>query len=343
MKEKPRVLVIETGGTIMQKRGRDGIFRPTDKPITPLVSGLGKYADVQVEHLRRLIDSTNMLTDQRAAIAEKICKFAFKYDGFVVVHGTDTMADTAAALTFMVQGLGKPIVLTGSQISIFDERTDGRANLSAAVQTATQDYGEVIIVFGDGVFRGPRTIKYDEEAKNAFDSPRTPPIGKVGIIVEPSEGRIRRSEGKATLFTKFDTNIGFIYPMSGVSVDTFSTQVEQENIHGFVFVGFGAGNIPKIYYNGIKQATKAHKPIVVVTQCLKGAADMGIYEVGAVPLQLGAISGGDMTMPTAAQKLMYALGRVGVENISPKERIEYVGHIIHTIFAKEIEVLGKRL
>ena len=338
-----KILVIETGGTIAQKKGRDGVFRPTGSPITPLVRGLAKFAEIQVEQLPKLIDSTNMLTDQRAALAKKIYQVAYKYDGYVIVHGTDTMADTAAALTFMIQGLGKPIMITGSQLSIYDERTDGRANLSAAVQAATQDYGEVGIVFGNGVFRGPRTIKFDEEDKNAFLSPRTPPIGKVGIVVEPSEGRISRFNGEVRLFTKFDTNIGFVYPMSGVSVDTFSSQVNQKNIHGFVFVGFGAGNIPEIYYKGIEQATKLHKPIVVVTQCLKGAADMGIYEVGTVPLQLGAISGGDMTMQTAAQKLMYALGKVMFSDVSPKDRIDYVKQIIHTIYAKEIEVTKNRL
>jgi len=339
---KPRVLVIETGGTIAQKRGRDGVFRPADECVTPRVKGISRIADIQVERLSRLIDSTNMLTDERAALAEKVYANAEEYDGFVIVHGTDTMADTAAALTFMIQGLGKPIVLTGSQISIYEPRTDGIGNISSAIRAATMDFGEVAIAFGNGIYRGPRSIKDDEEGFNAFLSPRTPPIGKIGIVIDAAENRIRRFRSEVRLFTGFDTNIAFVYPASGISTDTFTSQVRQDSIHGFVFVGFGAGNIPKTYYPGIEEAAKSNKPVVVVTQCIKGAADMGIYEVGSVPRKLGAISGGDMTMPTATQKLMYALGRARQEGIEPGRVIDFVRKIIQTIYAKEMEVTDSR-
>ena len=105
---------------------------------------------------------------------------------------------------------------------------------------------------------------------------------------------------------------------------------------------FGAGNISTPYHDSIRRATKLHKPIVVLTQCLKGAAEMGIYEVGAIPLQLGAISGGDMTMPTATQKLMYALGKAKINTISPKERIEFVRELLQTEFAREITVQSEQ-
>lgn len=341
----PRVLIIETGGTIAQKRTKKrGViaFRPSKQPVTKQVKSLSEFANYKVERLPELIDSTNMLTAQRAMLAEMIYQNAYKFDGFVIIHGTDTMADTAAALTFMVQDLGKPIVLTGSQLSIYEERTDAKSNVIAAVKTATQDYGEVAIVFGNGVYRGSRTIKDDEEGFNAFISYRTPPIGKVGITIEPEPHRIPRSEKEPRLFTKFDTNIGFIYPASGTSVETFTSQVKDPKVHGFVIVGFGAGNIPSNYYKGIEEATKLYKPIVVVTQCLKGAADMGIYEVGAIPLQLGAISGGDMTMQTATQKLMYALGKIIEEKLVPREIIERVTKIMHTNYAGEITVISPR-
>ncbi|MDO8554782.1 MAG: asparaginase [Candidatus Micrarchaeota archaeon] len=336
--KKPRVLVIETGGTIAQKRSRDGVFRPAENEANLIdrIKSVFRFADVKTEKLAKMIDSTNMLTEQRAMIANIIYHNANEFEGFVITHGTDTMADTAAALTFMLQDLGKPIVLTGSQISIYEPRSDGMGNLIAAIRTATQDYGEVVIAFGNGVWRGPRTIKDDEEGFNAFLSPRTPQIGKIGITIEPDYGRIKRHKAETRLFTKFDTSIGFFYPMSGVSVDTFSAQVRDPNIHGFVMVGFGAGNIPEVYYEGIKEATRVHKPVLVVTQCLKGAADMGIYEVGAVPLRLGAISGGDMTMQTATQKLMYALGRANVEKVGDTRRIDFVKHIIYTDYAHEI-------
>lgn len=343
LKERQKVLILETGGTIAQKPGADRVHRPTGETVTGRVRGLAKIADIEVMQPSKPIDSSNMLTAQRAVLAETIYKNAAGFDGFVILHGTDTMADTAAALTYMMQGLGKPIVLTGSQIPIYDPRTDGTANIIASVQTAIQDYGEVVIVFGSGVFRGPRTIKIDEESLNAFDSPRTPPVGKVGITIEPSEHRIKRSESEAKLFTKFDTNISVTYPVSGISEDTFSSQVRQRNIHGFVFVGFGAGNTGKVYYKGIEQAIKLHKPIVVVTQCLKGAADMGLYEGGAVALQYGAISGGDMTVQTATQKLMYALGRAREEGVVGADRIKFVKEIIHNIYADDISVTKPRI
>lgn len=340
---KPRVLVIETGGTIAQVRGRDGIWRAGNDPVTPKIKGLGRIADVKVERLATLIDSTNMLTDQRAKLARMVYEKRTEFDGFVIIHGTDTMADSAAALTFMLQGLGKPIVLTGSQLPLVNPRSDGSANVHAAVKAATMDYGEVVIAFGNHILRGPRAIKFDEEGFNAFGSPRTPPVGKVGIVIEPSEHRIPRSQHETRIFTDFDTSIGFFYPMSGTSVDMFISQVRQTEVHGFVLVGFGAGNIPDVYYGAISEATQLHKPIIVVTQCLQGAADMGIYEVGAVPLKLGAIPGGDMTMQTATQKLMYALGRAKFENIPPEKLVEFVRGIIHTSYAKEIDVTGNRV
>jgi len=340
---KPKILIIETGGTVAQKRGEDGVFRPIEESVTDKIKGINEFADLKVERIPKLIDSTNMLTEQRSFLAKQIYQNVDDFDGFVVVHGTDTMADSAAALTFMLQDFGKPIILTGAQISIYEPRTDGTANLYAAVKAATLDFGEVAIVFGNGIYRGPRTIKDDEEGFNAFLSPRVPPIGKVGITIEALENRIPRFKREPKLFTDFDTNIGFFYPMSGVSVNTFASQVRDPSVHGFVMVGFGAGNIPEVYYPEIEEATKLNKPVVVVTQCLKGAADMGIYEVGAIPLKLGAISGGDMTMQTATQKLMYALGKAKENNIDPNKRIAFVKKIMHTNYAQEISSAERRV
>ncbi len=308
-----------------------------------MVKGISKIADVEVERLPKLIDSTNMTTKERAELAEKIYKNASKFDGFVIIHGTDSMVETGAALTFMVQGLGKPIILTGAQMSIYNDDSDGPHNVRSAIKAATMDYGEVAIVFNEGVYRAVRAMKYDESALTAFTSPRTPTIGKVGIEFFECEHRIRRHGGELRLFTGFDTNVAFFYPASGLSVDTFTKILAMKNVHGAVFAGFGAGNIPNVYYRGIERAVSMNKPLVVVTQCPQGAADMGIYEVGAVPLQLGAISGGDMTIQTATQKLMYALGKAKYDKIPPKDRIDFVKQIIHTDYAKEIETEGKKL
>lgn len=337
----PRVLVIETGGTICQRPGKDGVLRPSEVSVTSQLRTIQRVARVEVDKLAKPLDSTNMLHEQRAMIARKIAENADDFAGFVVVHGTDTMSDTAAALTYMIQGLGKPVMLTGSQLPIFDERTDGKSNLHAAITAATMDFGEVGIVFGNGIYRGPRAIKDDEEGFNAFLSPRTPPIGKVGIKVEPLDGRIRRFEREVVLFTEFDTRVGFFFPMSGVSTNLFNSAVNDPGVGGFVFVGFGAGNVPEVYYEGLRLAQQQNKPIVVVTQCIKGAADMGIYETGSIPLQLGVIPGGDMTMQAVTQKLMYALGKAAAQKIPVDKLVKFVKRIIHTDYAQDISSLNR--
>lgn len=335
---KPSILIVETGGTIIQRKGADGVLRPSDQSVISR-SVIREFSRFKLE-VERLppIDSTNMLTDQRAQVAKLIYRYADDVIGTVVIHGTDTMVPTAAALTLMVQGYGKPIMLTGSQIPLEQRRSDGYSNLFAAIISASQDYGEVGIVFGNGVYRGPCAIKANEQGFNAFETPRVPLIGKVGISVEPTEYRIRRSDQEVRLFTDFDTSIGFFYPASGASVNTFEDQINNSNIHGMVVVGFGAGNVPEMYYGGIKMAKKQNKPVVVVTECLEGAADMGIYEVGAMPLKLGAISGLDMTFAMAIQKLMYALGRIAKDTIAPDKVLRRVKTIMHTNYAGEINI-----
>lgn len=350
---KPRLLFIETGGTIAQLpaqrtvRNGHGMHRmtilkpPRGKPrsIVKQVKGISSIARYEVE-VFKAIDSTDMLTADRIRVAKLIYQNARDFDGFVVVHGTDTMADTASALTFMIQRLGKPIVLTGSQIPLYKPRTEGRNNVLAAAEVATQDFGEVVIAFGEEVVRGPCAIKEDEQAPTAFKSPRVPPIGKIGIDIVPAEHRIRRFQGDPIPFTDFDTNIAFFYPASGADVNTFTSQVENPEVHGVVVVGFGAGNVPKTYHSAISRATGLHKPVMVVTECLKGQAEM-VYEAGAIPIELGAISGCDMTMKCAVQKLMYALGRAATGGIEPEKHIGFIKDIMHTIYAKELSVLPK--
>ena len=336
----PSVLLIETGGTITHTRGHDKVLRPSNQSVLAHLKDIGHHARVSVDRLPTAMDSTNMLHEQRVMIAQKIYDNAHEFDGFVVVHGTDTMPDTAAALTYMLQGLGKPVMLTGSQLPINDERTDAKINLYSAIIAATQDYGEVGIAFGGKVLRGPRAIKISSEDFDAFDSPRAPPIGRAGINIEPLEGRITRKDAAKELrfFPHFDTNIGFFYPMSGVGHKVFASQVKSPDLHGFVFVGFGAGNIPEVYYDSLEHARALHKPIVVVTQCIMGSTNMGLYEASAKPLELGVISGGDMTMQTTTQKLMYALGKAEWKHFEGEKRIEYVrDNVMYREYAKEID------
>ncbi|MCC7570501.1 asparaginase [Candidatus Micrarchaeota archaeon] len=324
---KPRVLVIETGGTIAQTKGKDKILRISPKPVTSEVINKFHNIDIDVERMKP-IDSTEMKTEDRVQIAKIIYDNVNNYDGFVVVHGTDTMADTSAALTYMLQDVGKPIILTGSILPLEHPRTDGYYNLESAITIATLDIGEVAIVFGNGIYRGSRTVKIDSGAFSAFDSPRSLKIGENEINIKLAPTRIQRFEGNSKLFTEFDTNISIFYPVSGVNTNDFDLRVENPNIHGIVFVGVGKGNISEEYYRGIKKAKELDKPVVIVSECLKGTVE-GTYEVGAIPLQLGAISGKDLTLQAAVQKLMYALGLVQIQG---ENVIEQVTEILNTNF-----------
>src|SRR3989338_5659959 len=305
---KPKVLVIKTGGTIGQEKGRDGVFRPSSKEYLRKVEGIYKLAHITVESPAN-IDSTNMETSHRAMLADLIYKNHREYNGFVIVHGTDTMADTGAALTYMIQDLGAPIVLTGSQKSIFVPGSDGPSNLYYAVKAATLDLGEVVIAFGDKIVRANRATKISEQGLNAFDSPRVRPIAEIGLDIFLSDERITRYNGDPRLFTAFDTNIEVYHQSSGTNTRMFEKYIEDAEVHGIVVGGFGAGNVQERLVPYIKRATEIGKPVLVVTNCLLGAADMGIYEVGSAPLKAGAVSAGDLTMEAGIQKLMFAVGR----------------------------------
>lgn len=183
---KPKILIIQTGGTISQEKGEDGTYSPSSKPIKEIIrkiSSLEDLAEITIEELFN-IDSTNMETSDRANLAKTIYENYQKYNGFVILHGTDTMADSAAALNYMlncgaIEG-GKPIVFTGSQKPIFEPASDAPNNIYNAVKIATLDIGEIVIAFGNKIVRGVRAVKESEHGLNAFSSPRIEPLGEIG-------------------------------------------------------------------------------------------------------------------------------------------------------------------
>lgn len=355
---KPKVLFIKTGGTIGQKPNAQGILEPSADEYINKVDCLDDLAEITVKDLGN-IDSTNMetnlrLTDptqaektkDRAAVAQVIYANAFQYDGFVVVHGTDTMAESAAALTYMLPDLRKPIVLTGSQRSIWVPRSDGQNNLYTAVQAATKDLGEVVIAFGNYVVRGTRARKVDEEGYDAFMTPGVEPLGKLTSLSEGirlREHRVRRGDFDPRIFTDFDTKIFHYKHISGATVDDVLLHVAaHENVHGLLLSGFGAGNIPNRLLPVIRLARQAGKPVFVYTSCDTGAADMGIYSVGAAPLEAGAKPAGDMTLEAVGQKLMYAIGRAVSEGLQGDEKLSFVESIIRKQYNGDIMVTEMR-
>lgn len=339
---KPRVLVIQTGGTIGQEKvgivyddKKLEVYRPSERDPLEFVKGIYDLADI--DSLRPAnIDSTNMDTSHRANIGKIIYNNRSKYDGFVITHGTDTMADTAAALNYMIQDLGKPVVLTGSQKPVFEPGNDAENNVFYAIQASTMDLGEVVIAFGNKIVRGNRAIKVSEQGWNAFDSPRVGPVGEIGINIILADHRIGRYEGKASLFTAFDTFIEFYQQSSGTNTGIFEEYVDNPKVHGIVLGGYGAGNVQDRFIPHVRKATKKGKPVIVATNCLLGSADMSIYEVGSAALEAGAISAGDLTQETAVQKLLFAVGRSNKEKLGGGERLEFVRNIIHQPYAGDI-------
>ena len=355
---KPKVLLIKTGGTIGQKPNEAGILEPSPDEYIHKIEGLHDLADITIRDLGN-IDSTNMETNlrltepteagrirDRTDVARLIYENAFKFDGFVVAHGTDTMAESAAALTYMLPDLKKPIVLTGSQRSIWVPRSDGQNNLYTAVQAATKDLGEVAIAFGNYILRGTRARKVDEEGYDAFMTPGVEPLGKLTSL---SEGvrlrnhRAKRGDFDPRIFTDFDTKIFHYKHISGATVDDVLLDiVKHDNVHGLLMSGFGAGNIPTRLLSSIRLARELGKPVFVYTSCDTGAADMGIYSVGAAPLEAGAKPAGDMTLEALGQKLMYAIGRAGSEGLRGEERLSFVESIIRKPYNGDMMVTERR-
>jgi L-asparaginase len=356
--KKSHVLLIKTGGTIGMKQNYNGEYEPCFDDYLPRVEGLEKLAHLDVEDMGN-IDSTNMETNlafanstveqktkDRAALARLIYNNAFKYDGFVVVHGTDTMAETAAALTYMLPDFKKPIVLTGAQRSIWEPRSDGQNNIYTAVQTATKDYGEVVIAFGNYVLRGSRSRKYNEEKYDSFDTSDLEPLGKITSLKEGiriAEHRVKRGDFDPRLFTDFDTRIFNYSLVSGATIDEdLITIAESKHNHGILLGGFGAGNVPERLLPFIRVARDHEKPVYVYTKCDTGAADMGIYTVGSAPLEVGAQPAGDMTLEALGQKIMYALGRAFHEKLVGEERLRLVESIIKKPYNGDITVTRRR-
>lgn len=262
-------------------------------------------SDIGPAHWQQLAD----LIAEHLAGAAPVC------DGVVLIHGTDTMAYTASALAFMLRGLHRPVVLTGSQRPLEAWRTDARANLAAAVECATLDVPEVAIVFGDRVLRGCRSSKVDANDYAAFDSPNEPPLGRIGVAVELDRERIRRPDRPFELARAMGSGVLAMTVFPGLdsqSLDTMAAQA-QGRVRVVLVRAFGLGNVPMMgrasLVEAVARLVASGTEVVITTQCLRGRAQMELYANGRALLDAGAISAGDMTFEAAVTKAMWALGQ----------------------------------
>ncbi len=314
----------EDGALVVQKKDE------AIKTIINLEPKLKTITDLEVNYVEN-IDSTNMSPSHWDKMADVIKKNYDQYDGFVITHGTDTMAYTASALSFSLQNLGKPVVLTGSQIPGSKIETDGRRNFVNAVQTATLDISGVMIVFDEEIILGARASKVSESKLDAFETINWDLLGEIRINLLLSDDHKPRHSEKLDLKKGFNSNIA-IYTMFPGFPATILENAIDKGIEGFILRAYGPGNISYDYLDVIKKAHEKKVPIVVSTQCLEGTTMMHLYDVGKQALDTGVIQAYDMSIECVSTKLMWAL------NHFPYEKIK---EVMHTNYTGEINKEGK--
>ncbi len=320
---RPKILIIYTGGTIgMIENPETNALQPFD--FSHLMENVPrvKKLEYDIDNIQfdPPIDSSNMNPQHWADIAKAIEDNYDEYDGFVVLHGTDTMAFTASALSFMLENLSKPVIITGSQLPIGEVRTDGDENLITALQVAAEIdkrtgeamVQEVAILFENHLWRGNRSTKMSANNFNAFMSNNYPELARIGLDIKYFKEMLYRLPSKRPLKVRYnmDPNVMFLELHPGITPSTLKYLLNTPDIKGIVLKTYGAGNSPSEpwFTSLIREATDRGVVIVNVTQCPNGGVHDELYETGNCLANAGVVSGHDMTSEAAITKLMYLFG-----------------------------------
>lgn len=314
-----KIFVLYTGGTIgMVMDDKTDSFVPFDFDlISRNVPELNRLNyELTIHSFDTIIDSSNMQPDIWVEMVMLIKENYDKYDGFVILHGSDTMAFTASALSFMLEGLQKPVILSGSQLPIGEIRTDARENLITALEIASAKKGdyalvqEVGIFFNDQLYRGNRTFKYNSAKFEAFRSPNYPVLVDAGVHLKYHESALLNNSGKEfKVHTKLDNSISVLKLYPGIHENVVKAVLESD-ARSVVMETFGTGNTTTAtwFLDMLRAAISNGKNIVDISQCKVGSVELGRYETSKWLEEMGVLSGFDMTFEATVTKLMYLQG-----------------------------------
>ena len=331
------LMLIYTGGTIgMKQDPAEGVLSPFDfSQIQEEVPEIRKFAFRTDSYtFDPLIDSSDVDPAMWQSLAKLIEEKYDDYDGFIILHGTDTMAYSASALSFMLDHLTKPVIFTGSQLPVGVPRTDGKENLisAAEIASAKDAYGhamvpEVCILFDSKLIRGNRSTKINAESFDAFRSPNLPPLAEAGINIRYNKDLIiKPSDWDAPLIasTALDTSVAILKIHPGITRQTVSDVLGGSDTRAVIMETFGSGNAPSRgwFIDMVREAAAEGKILVNVSQCIWGSVDMGLYATGRALREAGVLSGFDSTTESALGKLFHLMGMSGDNEWVKKHMLE---------------------